>query len=185
MTRLPVVVAVVIASGSAGCSSNGGGTGRPVLAAPPSVAPSAVLRTMDGGHTCFVRRAVDDNERVRGLVNVDSHPAGVIAVWLPATGQRPCRAALTRGNADLARRLAKDVAAAPKWPSGGYNCPNDNGTGARLYFERPKSADVELVDVRLAGCRVMDAPGRSARQMTDRFTRDLRPIAPAPWRAAM
>jgi hypothetical protein len=184
MSRRPVIVAVVLALAATGCSLAGAGKARPVLAAPRSVAPSAVVRTVDGNQSCVVPHP-PENERQRGLVRVDPYPVGVIVVWLPGMNQRPCRAALTRGNADLARRLAKDVATAPKWPSGTFSCPADDDSSAQLYFEQSKIAQAELVEVRLAGCKGIDAPGRSARQMTDRFSRDLALIAPAPWRAGL
>ncbi|MCO5973511.1 hypothetical protein [Actinoallomurus soli] len=99
--------------------------------------------------------------------------------------QHPCRAELTRGDADSARRLAKDVEAAPKWPSGNFSCPMDDALGAELYFEQSKHATAELVDAQLSGCRGITAPGRSSRWLTDRFARDLASIAPAPWRVRL
>jgi hypothetical protein len=180
MSRSLVVVAVSIALTATGCSLVGAAGGGPVHAIPPSVAPSAVRRTGNGS-PCIVRRASSD-VRPRGLVGVDPHPAGVIAVWLPGMNEHPCRAALTRGNSELARRLAKDIAKAPKWPSGAYNCPSDDGTRAELYFQQPEHAEAELVDVDLAGCKGLDAPGRVARQMTEEFSHDLASIAPVPWR---
>ncbi|GAA4615895.1 hypothetical protein GCM10023195_70350 [Actinoallomurus liliacearum] len=162
----------------------GAGQGDPVTAVPPTSAPSAVVRMAGDAQVCTVRRA-SGRDRVRGLVAVDPHPVGIVVVWLPGMNQHPCRAELTRGNADLARRIAKDVEAAPKWPSGVFHCPMDDALDAELYFEQPRHAKAELVDAGLAGCRGIAAPGRSARQFTDRFARDLASIAPSPWRTRL
>lgn len=180
MNRWQWAAAVASAATVAACSPFGA-SGGPVRATPPSAAPSASARPEGAGHACLVPHGAED-ERNHGLVSVGGRPTGVIAVWLPGLNQRPCRAALTRGNADVARRLAKDIRAAPKWPSGNFNCPNDDGAGARLYFQRSGSTLADLADIQLSGCRGVDAPGRSARWMTDRLFHDLASIEPAPWR---
>ncbi|WP_329259970.1 hypothetical protein OG417_23565 [Actinoallomurus sp. NBC_01490] len=180
MRRWQWAVAVASAMGVTACSPSGAG-GEPVRATPPSVAPSPSVRTVAPGHACLIRHGTEGG-RDHGLVSVGSHPSGVVAVWFPGMNQRPCRAALTRGNAEVARRLAKDIRAAPKWPSGAFNCPSDDRRGARLYFQRSGSALADLVDLRLSGCRGIDAPGRSPRWMTERLFRDLSSIEPAPWR---
>jgi hypothetical protein len=175
MSGRRVIALVVVASAVAGCSS----TGAPVRAVPPPVAPSATTRSYaGGGHACFTPETSPDG-RKKGLVSVGRHPSTVVVVWLPELGQEPCRTALTRGNAATARRLAEDVMKAPKFPSGTFNCPNDSGIGARLYFGHDGTAD--LADLRLSGCRGISAPGRAAREMTGRLARDLAPIAPSPW----
>ncbi|MGI5229486.1 hypothetical protein [Actinoallomurus sp. CA-142502] len=180
MHRWQRAVAVASAVALAACSPFGG-SGAPVRGTPPSAAPSASARASGTGHVCVGSHG---SRRVpsHGLVSVGSRPTGVVAVWFPGMNQRPCRAALTRGNAVLARRLAKDIRAAPKWPSGTFNCPSDDGAGARLYFQRSGSTLADLADVQLSGCKGVDAPGRSARWMTDRLLRDLSSIEPAPWR---
>lgn len=193
MSRSRMVVAAALATSVTGCSLLGAGSptrgtpplgaGSPVRGTPPSVAPSASTRTPVGACTAAGRDA--GYKRNQELVSVDAHPTGVIAVWLPGMNQHPCRAALTRGNADLARQLATDIRTAPKWPSGIYHCPMDDATGARLYFEQSKTTKAELVDVGLAGCRGIGAPGRSERQMTDQLSHDLALIAPAPWRTRL
>jgi hypothetical protein len=182
MSRSRMVVATALATVATGCSLLGGGAGSPVRVTPPSVAPSASARTPVGA--CTVGRGAG-HKRNSGLVSVDTHPTGVVAVWLPGMNQHPCRAALTRGNADLARQLAADIRRAPKWPSGTYNCPMDDATGARLYFEQSGTTKAELVDVSLAGCSGIGAPGRSRRQLTDRLPHNLASIAPAPWRTRL
>jgi hypothetical protein len=175
MSGRRVVALALVAAGAAGCSS----TGAPVRAAPPSVAPSATIHTYaGGGHACVTPR-LSSQRRSKGLVSVGRHPSAVVVVWLPELGQHPCRAALVRGDAATARRLAEDVMKAPKFPSGAFNCPNDSGMGARLYFGHGSTAD--LVELGLGGCRGMSAPGRSSREMTGRLARDLAPIAPYPW----
>lgn len=176
MSGRRVVALALVASVAAGCSS----TGDPVRAAPPSAAPPATTRSdAGGGHACTTHRT-DPGNRQKGLVSVARHPSAVVVVWLPALGQEPCRTALTRGDAATARRLAGDVMAASKFPSGTFNCPNDSGIGARLYFSHG-GGTADLVELRLAGCRGISAPGRSAREMTTRLARDLAPIAPSPW----
>ncbi|MEV0407643.1 hypothetical protein [Actinoallomurus sp. NPDC050550] len=182
MSTSHVVVVAALATAATGCSLLGGGAGDPVRATPPSVAPFASTGTPVGACSAGYEA---DHERSRGLVSVDARPIGVVAVWLPGMNQRPCRAALTRGNADFARRLATDIRTAPKWPSGAYNCPMDDASGASLYFEQSGTAKAELVDVHLAGCRGIGAPGRSSRELTDRLSHDLASIAPAPWRTGL
>ncbi|MDN3355805.1 hypothetical protein [Actinomadura sp. DC4] len=143
------------------------------------MAPSATVQSpAEGGRVCVTGRTSSEGKS-HGLVTVGGHPTAVVAVWLPSLEQSPCRTALTRGDASTARRLAKDVRKAPKPPSGTFNCPNDNGRGARLYFAHDGTAD--LVELRLAGCRGVSAPGRGTRTLTDRLARDLAPIAPSPW----
>jgi hypothetical protein len=64
-----------------------------------------------------------------------AHPSAVAVVWLPGLNSRACKAVLTRGNAHIAAALASDIDGARVVPNAEtYMCPDDDGTGARLYF---------------------------------------------------
>jgi hypothetical protein len=171
MARVIAVAAIGLA---AGCSLLGTGTGGPVHVTPPAAAPA----TMTRGACLVVGRSSPDTKS-KGQVAVGRHPTGVVIVWLPGMNQHPCRAAISRENADSARRLAEDIDEAPKFPNGNFNCPSDDAMGARMYFTHEGTADLAILG--FSGCRGISAPGRSARSFSTRLARDLAPIAPHPW----
>jgi hypothetical protein len=63
------------------------------------------------------------------LVMVDAEPVSLTSLWLPGLNQRPCSAQLGHYDELTARRVARDIRAAPRFPSGDMSCPNDDGSG--------------------------------------------------------
>lgn len=71
-----------------------------------------------------------------------------------------------------ARSLLNAIDSAPTWPSGVYNCPNDNGSSAKITFLR-SGRPVATVAARLTGCaRIAD------RKMTASASRILLDASP-------
>lgn len=163
---MTLVVAVVLVALTA-CSHHIG-AGQPV-----DVPPSAAVT----GVGCTVYEPGVGHAPVSGLVNVDPDPSSVVAIWSPGGNASPCQNLRTTGGRTGARALAHDVRTAPKFPSGTFNCPSDDGAGVRLYFAFDGNPD-EYVIVSLGGCGGISAPQRGFRQATPSLSRDLAPIAP-------
>jgi hypothetical protein len=106
----------------------------------------------------------------------------VAVVWIPGLNSRACKAQLTRGNAHIASALARDIDAAPVVSNAStYNCPNDDGTSARLYFSYRHGA-TQRFDADLSGCAWIAAPRDASRSSTAQFRRDMTKLAPNVWR---
>jgi hypothetical protein len=114
-----------------------------------------------------------------------AHPSAVAVVWLPGFNSRACKAVLTRGNAHLASALASDIDGAPVVPNANtYTCPDDDGTGARLYFMYAHGA-TQRIDADLGDCSWITDPGDGTRASTPQFREDMSTLAPLPWRARL
>lgn len=151
------------------------------VASVPSVAPVATI--INGA--CSTGFNGEPEFKTDGLVTVDAHPAGLVAVWIPGFNDRPCRSALTRATSSQAARIAADIRSSPAATGGKRLCPNDDNSAIRLYFEYVQPSRIERVDVHLRGCAYVAAPGRSARNLSVALTLDLLPIAPEPWHSRM
>lgn len=78
-------------------------------------------------------------------------------------------------DAGQARALAGAINAAPAWPSGRYNCPDDHGSTATITFLR-SGRTVTRVTARPTGCASIDG-----RQMTAAAANLLRRYGPPAW----
>jgi hypothetical protein len=115
--------------------------------------------------------------------SVLAHPSAVAVVWLPGLNSKACKAVLTRGNAHLASALGGDIDGARVLPNADtYMCPDDDGTGARLYFVYAHGA-TQRIDAELGGCSWITAPGDGTRASTPKFREDMSTLAPLPWRS--
>jgi hypothetical protein len=63
-----------------------------------------------------------------------------------------------------------------------YMCPDDDGTGVRLYFMYAEAA-TRRIDADLSGCSWITTPGDGTRASTPTFREDMSTLAPLPWRA--
>ena len=111
------------------------------------------------------------------------HPSAVAVVWLPGLNSGACKAVLTRGNAHIASILASDIDEARVVPNADtYMCPDDDGTGARLYFTYAQGA-TRRIDADLSGCSWITDRGDGTRASTPKFREDMSTLAPLAWRA--
>ena len=115
-----------------------------------------------------------------GLVTARADPRAVAAVWLPGLNRENCMAETTQRGATVAVWLAADSRRASAFPSGTFNCPNDDGSAVELLFSYHR-APAEQVLVGLSGCSRITAPHRAARGLTPQLRRDLSGLAPARW----
>ena len=168
-------VFVVLMAVLGGCSNSE----QPVVGQAPDRPPVTHVAS-DGA--CLSNQGPTSNVKADGHVTVDSSPTGVSVVWLPGLNARPCLAALTHGAAEMAVALANDIQHAPYLSSRATSCPNDDGSGVRLYFSYAGGHATEQADVNLAGCRAITAPGRSSRSATQRLLNELALVAPSEWR---
>ncbi len=138
---------------------------------------------MAGSDGCTVRGADSGvDPAVHGLVSVDPFPTGVVLVWLPGLNGRPCRAVLAHAGTRVARQLAVGVDAAPAVRPGLSAGAADDATAVGLYFTYAGRTVAEEVLIGLGGEELVDAPGRSPRELTDALAAVLRPLAPLAWR---
>jgi hypothetical protein len=156
--------------------------GAPLFTAYAGVAPSSLVpATRLRGAVCVVSGHVSPpgSTSRSGL----AHPSAVAVVWLPGLNSGACKAVLTRGNAHMAATLAGDIDGARVVPDADtYMCPDDDGTGARLYFMYAHGA-TQRIDGDLSGCSWITAPGDGTRASTPKFRQDMSTLAPLPWRA--
>jgi hypothetical protein len=159
--------------------------GAPVFTAYAGVAPSSLVpATHLRGAVCVVSGHTSiSSPPGTTSPSVLAHPAAVAVVWLPGLNSRACTAVLTRGNAHMASTLASDIEGARVVPNADtYTCPDDDGTGARLYFTYAHGA-TQRIDADLSGCSWITAPGHGTRASTPKFRQDMSTLAPLPWRA--
>jgi hypothetical protein len=123
---------------------------------------------------------VGDLRPGHGLVTVRADPHAVVALWLPGLNQKLCATEITHRGATVAVRLAADIRRAPVFPSGTFNCANDDGSAVELIFSYD-GPPAEQVLVGLSGCSRITAPHRAAREVTPQLMRDLSGLAPARW----
>ena len=144
--------------------------------------PSLVPATHRQGSVCLVSQ--NSPTPVGTTPTVSRHPASVIIVWLPGLNSKRCEAVVTRGGSRIASDLARDIDSAPVARTRGViNCPDDDGTTARLYFKFDHNQPMEEIDAPLSGCAWITAAGPSSRASTAQFGADLRTLAPPAWRA--
>lgn len=110
---------------------------------------------------------------------IQPDPIAVTAVWFPGRNSRSCTEPITRGDAAVAHRLARDIRAARPGTGRANNCAFDDGTGVIVYFtyaQRPAAAAL----VALAGCVGVAAPGSlpSLWFPTSGFFTDIAPLVP-------
>jgi hypothetical protein len=159
---------VLLLSAGLALTACGSSTGSPVSAAAPTQAPGCAKPALI---------AVSTN----GLVTVDPDPIGAVLIWYPDMNEQPCRTVRTTLTSTPAVQLAADVRAAPKFPSGTFNCPAAFGVEVDAYFSYKGQSQAQLADISLSGCRGIDAPGRSTRRYTDQLGIDLKAVAPPDW----
>ena len=159
--------------------------GAPAVTAYAGVTPSSLVpATHLRGAVCVVS-GDNSSSSSPGTTSpsVLAHPSAVAVVWLPGLNSRACKAVLTRGNAHIASTLASDIDEARVVPNADtYMCPDDDGTGARLYFMYAQGA-TQRIDADLSGCPWITAPGDGTRASTPKFREDMSILAPPPWRA--
>jgi hypothetical protein len=157
----------------------------PVVTAEAGVNPSSLVpATHLRGAVCVVSgdNSISSSPG-RMSPSVLAHPSAVDIVWLPGLNSRACKAVLTRGTAHIASTLTSDIDGARVVPNADtYMCPDDDGTGARLYFMYADGA-TQRIDADLSGCSWITAPGDGARSSTSMFRQDMSILAPRPWRS--
>ena len=121
-----------------------------------------------------------NNLRIGGAANgaatVDADPTELISTWLPGLNPRACQAVTVASTRDVAVEVANEIRTAPKSYPGIRSCLSDDGSPVELVFSY--SSPPEVVYVRLTGCAVIIAPGRSSRDMTGALRKELNMIAP-------
>ncbi len=147
-------------------------SGALTVAGPPSRLPAAAP-----GQVC-VDRAGGAGSLGLFLVSVDPDPLSVTAVWWPTMNDHACRVVSTSGDRAEATALAADIRAAPPFPAGRYNCPDDTGGEVDLYFSFA-GGRWEEVRVHPTGCRAFFDPGRKPRQAVGTHLATLAP--PGDW----
>ena len=159
--------------------------GAPVATAYAGVTPSSLV---PGTHLRGAVCVLFGNSSISSPPGTTSpsvlaHPSAVAVVWLPGLNSRACKAVLTRGNAHIGSTLASDIDGARVVPNAEtYMCPDDDGTGVRLYFMYAHGA-TRRIDADLSGCSWITAPVDGTRASTPRFREDMSTLAPLPWRA--
>ncbi len=164
----PAAPSSTIASPSSGPAP---GTG-PVFTAVPAAgsltpATCAVPPVAVGGHD---------------LATVDRAPSNLTIAWYfgPKAACGPIQ--LTVAGPARAVQLADQVRAASAASTGSVYCPDDDHSGAVLYFTYAGQPSAETVTVNFSGCSVLNAPGRRPRAAGSVITGllPLRPPVPGP-----
>lgn len=192
--RVATAVAAVVAMVCAACgtlptvlpergaSSGPPATGNVGLTRIPTLPPATQRR----GGVCLVSGGLAPTWAFRGRPpTVDAAPTGAVVAWLPGLNSARCRAYLTNLAAAPAQRLAHEINAAPRFPSGVFNCPSDDGTAIAAYFRVPGAPPDkgQLVVIGLTGCASISAAHRGSRQLTSGVLTGLAASAPPAWRA--
>lgn len=150
----------------------------PVYATAPTSAAAAVVAATNG--VCVSSDGLGDPP-VSAHLWVDPNPSGAKALWLPGLNARPCRAILIDLSPNQARSFAKAVETSRPYPPGIFNCPADDASSVTVFLSYPDHRQAEVVQVRLAGCGGMTAPGRDFREPGGIGLQALGPFPPG-WR---
>ena len=112
--------------------------------------PTTKVVVIEGHKTCDSVNPDDVQEHrghwwAHGLVTVDTSPIGVTALWLPGLNAQACEDQLTHYGRRVATALADGIRGSPRFPSGTYNCPADDGSEVILFFHYSDGGVPEVV----------------------------------------